>query len=183
MRKIKYNNGGIMIGVGVVLLVIAATTFLWFLLRGETKIVTKGPEITSNASLICSIENYNYPFFTYDNSSNTATEITIVFDGDNIGSITLIHKSHYDDNSKASTSSSVNHAAMNRSFGSELGADALSANFNVSNGTMRMSLYANRDTLNVLSRKYFLIDSALSTRNQYEKYYTDRGFKCSEKTN
>ena len=179
-RRTKTNW---MTAMGLALLIIAVLLIIWFFLKGETRVSGGYPGAENSKSISCTRDGLSYPFFTYDGAEKKTTEVNIIFNNENVGSISLIQKMYYDNTESATKSSTSNHVAMNNSFGSDLGADALGANYNVTDNVMRLSLYARGSDFNAATRKYFLADAQLKNMKDYEKHYEKQGFSCIEKTN
>lgn len=183
MKKFSKNKGGqnsALIFIGIVLLLISASLMLWFLLSGRTTVTGNFSDNETITSLLCKAKNFAYPFFEYDNANKKDTEVAAIFDNDDrISSIALVQKMFYSNEEDANSSSAINHASMNKSFG-VLGADALNVNYYSSDGVMRMQLYASSRDYNSNSRKFFLINNASENIKDIEKNYVDQGFICEK---
>lgn len=168
--------------VSVVVFIIGTTVFLLQnALNGKTKSYGNHPDNLQLETIRCVSDDYNYPFFTYDNTIRHDTEINVVFNNEAISSISLVYKLYYENINFAQTSNAFNHAAMNKEFSKEgLQADALNANYNVSDDVMRMSIYANKNTYNDQSKKYFLINGDPKDKTEYIDNYTQIGFTCKD---
>ena len=138
-----------------------------------------------STSLDCAAKDFLYPYFKIDNAEGAETEIIAVFtdNGKKIESIALTQKMYYGSDDAARGSEAVNHAMMNESFGTLLGADALSANYYSGDKTMRMQLYAKGKDYNLNTRKYFLINTTSEKIEDIERNYVEQGFKCDKMVN
>ena len=169
-----------MIVISLSVVIVAACIVCYFVIRlnGSSTIVTGSPSFESSKSLVCTSNSFKYPFFEYDNASWQSTELNMIFANNKISSISLTHKMQYATEALASTSSSTNHASMNKSFARDnYRADALNANYNVNDNIMRMTIFT--DILDNTNRKYFLINDIISDFESYRKNYVDLGFNCS----
>ena len=154
---------------------------LVFSLQGKTTTTGNYPDNISDHSMTCVVNNRKYPFFTYDKSDSQSTTINMIFNNDEIKNISLIHVMNYSSEEMITGSEAFNHAAMNKSFGSALGPDALGARYSKLDNAMKMSLFANNSDITDISAKYFLmdLDNANSRGiNDYKKNYESKGFDC-----
>ena len=166
----------------IIVLVLAAililTVFLFFWLNGETKTTGQIELSESNDLVVCTNINFDYPFFVNDNTISKETTIKMVFKNDNLSSIYLNQQMFYNNASDASASSAVNHANMNKSFGSTYGADAFNATYFVDGTKMRMTLYAEARQLDEDSGKYFLITTIANKKKDLTDNYKTQNFTC-----
>lgn len=167
---------------GVFLCVLAIISLFVFLMRGNTTISGNYPENVKDNSIICNSDNFDYPFFRYDNSLEKNAKISILFNDDSFKSISLVYTLFYNNEIGAKTSETQNHAAMNINFGeSGLGGDSFSAHYNINGNKMTMNIYATSSDLQAMhGNKYFLIDNLPleSSIEQYKKHLEKQGFAC-----
>lgn len=183
MKKLKSGKtiGVILAILGIVVCVVA----LAILMKGETKTSGQNPTNIEGSTLTCRSESINYPIVTYDNSTSKNLKITANSYGDKVGAISLIYELFYNDTQKITASEAHNHAAMNISFGKDgLSADAFSANYSKMENSMKMSLYANTDSIKPISAKYFMInidetENLPNTIQEYQANYEKQGFVCT----
>ena len=177
-KKNKKNTGILIIGTVFVAIIII---LLIFLMQGKTTTSGNYPENVSSHSMTCVVNNVEYPFFTYDKSDSQSTTINMIFSNNKIKNISLIHVMNYSSEEMITGSEAFNHAAMNKSFGSALGPDALGARYSKLDNAMKMSLFADNSEITDISAKYFLID--LDNANSrgmddYKKNYESKKFDC-----
>ena len=157
---------------------------LFLLMRGKTVTVGQYPDPVSSVGVSCVNTGNKYPIFTYDSADKRETTVSMIFGGEKLASISLMHKLYYSSESLITGSEAHNHAAMNIDFGkNHLGADALGANYARLSDGMKMSLYAKADSITSVSAKYFLInfDEYLpETIEEFTKNYTAQGFTCEK---
>ncbi len=184
MRQSEHKINISYITIIVILLAIAlVAVFLFFGMKGETKISGETTESEKVDSIVCKIRNFDYPYFSYNNSISENTKITATFNGDKLKSIYLIHEMVYNNNQDAAASESRNHADMNKSFGSVYGADAFNANYYTGDNTMRMTIYAETQKLDEDAKKYFLATGTSDDKNSLIENYKKQGFTCKDNTN
>ena len=174
------KNKSIFILLGFIAISIAIISIFAIFVNGNVKTVNSPASIETTASLSCTIENFTYPFFTYDKSNSKSVDVSLLFNNGELSSISLTTKMQYNSDKEANISSSQNHAAMNMSFGQELGADALSANYSNNNNTFRMSIYANMSQYNDDTKKYFLVETSSENINDFEYNYVSKEFNCKK---
>ena len=164
------------------LCIFAVLVFFVFMMQGKTTTSGGYPENTKDGSIICNNNGLDYPFFRYDESIKKDTEITALFNDENLKSISLRYTLSYSNESLATTSEAQNHAAMNINFGNnQLEADAFSARYSKNGNKMIMNLYASQSDLKTTNgNRYFLLDnlSIDSSIEQYKDYYEKQGFIC-----
>lgn len=176
------RNTGWLLPVGLILLISIILLVIWIMMQGKTTIVGDTPGAEKSKAVTCTIENMDYPFFDYTEADKKTATIKAVFTKDNIDSISLTYKMNYDNKEAVKNSEALNHAAMNNSFGSVLGPDALGATYSTANKAFQMTLYASKSDLNENSRKYFLMEAPLKGLKEYKTHYENNGFECVEKT-
>lgn len=167
--------------ISITLLLLALITvgvFLFFGLKGETKVVGQKADPKNNDFIICTISNFDYPFFTDNNATSKKATVKAVFNNNYLSSIYFEYQLTYATASEASANSGVNHANMNKSFGSTYGADAFNATYRVDNTEMRMNLYTEVDGLTENGRKYFLITNTNNSKKSLIENYKTQGFTC-----
>ena len=171
--------------IALLLIVVAIIIFgiiIISMFRGNTTIVSGHTEEDSkNNSLSCSADNFDYPFFTYNNAVKSTTTVNIIFNEDEVRTISLLQKMSYEEPGQSNASEAVNHAAMNKSFGGTLGSDALNARYMVDDTSMNMSLFLDSKSLFDTAKKYFLIQDNLSGIDEYKTNYEKQGFNCKER--
>lgn len=110
-------------------------------------------------SLTCTIDNYLYPFLSYDNAEKKELKIVATFSEDTLKSIFLQQSLKYSDTELTIQSEGSNHAAMNMLFAEDgLGADALGANYSIVDNTLFFGLYGLYEEMRPTDMKYFLLD-------------------------
>ena len=177
MEKEEQKNKGFYLA-GFLLVVAAVILVIVFLMRGETRTYGEYADPESNESISCELEGFQYPFFTRDGADSKLTKIKISFYNRGIKSISLTQILSYSSDELAAASSTINHAAMNNSFSNILGADALGANYNVSDGKMRFTIYVDEKDYNQLSKKYFLVNGDPGDIDDFAENYAEQGFDC-----
>ena len=166
--------GGILVGAAIVLLI-------WFLLRGETRVEGEYAQVEKTESLSCEINGLVYPFFDYDNSISKTMSTNVIFEDNLLSSISLTYTLYYSDSNAITDSENLNHAAMNINFGKDkLGADVLGLKFSFFPEGLQFSLYSNKDDINSVTTKYFMLDDV---KNNYSmsnvlQNYESKGFVC-----
>lgn len=166
----------------ILVIVVASVTILYFLLRGNTTVTHTAIDNESSVSFTCTANNFSYPFFDYDESIKKETTVNVIFsDNNKLSSISLTEIMYYPNTAMAEKSSTLNHASMNKSFGSILGADALNANYNVSDSAMRMQIYANSSQYAEESKKYFLANDSEDNMRSLKRNFEKQGFECNIK--
>ena len=184
MKNIFRGKGGqkiTLISIGIVLILASIVLITWFFLKGQTTVTGDFDEDEYYTSLTCKTEGISYPFFEHDNAIKKETEVTAIFKNDGkLDSIAFTQKMYYANGDKAKGSEAINHASMNKSFGSVLGPDALNANYYSDETMMRMRLYTSGKEYSSDSRKYFLIDTASQTIDNIERNYVGKGFECNK---
>ena len=167
---------------GASLCTLAIILLFAFLMKGTTIVSGSYPENVRDNSVICSSSSFNYPFFRYDSSLEKYAKISILFNGDNLKSISLIYTLFYSNEIGAKTSEAQNHAAMNIHFGEDgLGGDSFSAHYNINGNKITMNIYATpSDLQTTYGSKYFLIDGLPleSSIEQYKNHLEKQGFAC-----
>lgn len=178
MGTIKMRNKNYLLLCGVFLISFAIVAI--FYLFSQNTVITVGEHYKTETSgfLSCIAENLQYPFFTYDNTDSKKTEIKIIFNEDNIESLSLIQTMYYATDREAVGSEAINHGSMNISFGSELGPDALSARYSVFEATMQMTLYIPGKNLNDNTKRYFMINNISDNIVDLKNTYEEQSFSC-----
>lgn len=183
--KKKKSNTGIIVCL-IVFIIAILGLILFFLTRGKTTTSGNYPDNVSDESLVCSGENIDYPFFTYDNAIKKTAEIKALFSNNELKSIALTYSLYYNDVQSITASEAHNHAAMNKSFG-EIGlnkADAYNAKYAKMEDRMQMSLYASGSEIDDTALKYFFIDTnhgeTPNTVADVKAVYEEKGLQCEE---
>lgn len=178
--KIKHSRW--LVPLGASLCTLAIILLFVFLMKGTTTVSGSYPENVKDNSVICNSSGLSYQFFRYDNSSEKDAKISILFNGDNLKSISLVYTLLYSNEIGAKTSEAQNHAAMNIHFGEDgLGGDSFSAHYNINGNKMTMNIYATpSDLRTTYGSKYFLIDGLPleSSIEQYKNHLEKQGFTC-----
>ena len=185
MEEKKPKKSSNKIAAAVILGCLAILAVMLFLLmRGKTVTVGQYPDPVNSVGLSCTNVGNKYPIFTYDSADKRETTVSMIFSGEKLTSISLMHKLYYSSESLITGSEAHNHAAMNIDFGkNHLGADALGANYARLSDGMKMSLYAKADSVTSVTAKYFLInfDEYLpETVAELTENYTAQGFTCEK---
>ena len=175
------NLNSWMIVLGMVLIFVAAILIFLFLVRGQTTITGGWPEPDKAQSLMCEADGIDYPFFSYDISTEKKIKINVVFSSDQIDAISLRYILSYNNEQRAVSSEALNHIAMNDSFGKDgLGFDALGARYSIAGNSLQLSLYARGDEVNMISLPYFMLDSlGRNDIESVEQFYKNEGFRCT----
>jgi len=165
----------LVVGLVVVLLCI-------FFFSGSTKKTGSGSTIKTTQSLTCEGNNIVYPILQSINSDKKDMKINVIFDGDRVGSLSLVYKLYYSDVSSIDRASVNARIIMNESFdGAGLGSDALGVTYSKLDDAMQFGLYAQGTDINGATAKYFMIDSYDSKLDKdfLEKNYNNEGLKCT----
>jgi hypothetical protein len=173
---------GWLLPVGISFVVLIVVAVILFMMQGKTTIVGDTPGAEKSKAITCTIENAVYPFFEYTEADKKLTTVKVIFTKDNVDSISLTYRMSYEDEEALKRSEALNHSAMNNSFGSLLGPDALRVSYSTANKVFQMTLYATKSELNENSRKYFLMEAPLKGLNEYKTHFQTYGFECVEKT-
>lgn len=182
--KERHNTG---ILVGVVLSVIATVAVIAYFLTGKTS--TNVQEIRSADEIIfisCNSSVFSYPFFRYDYSEQKLIVIDGQFINGKIKSIAIKFRYGYTDEQQAMNSRLQNQAALGISLGADgLSADDLAMGYTVQDKDMIISLYADENTYNNVTKKYFSADDidANVDADGYIKNYQEKGFICEKRRN
>ncbi len=164
---------------------VSAVTLLIITLFGRRVTIAGGdePQVIKMTSMTCTIENYLYPFFTYDDSDRKELKIVTMFSDDGLTKVSLQQMLYYDDTNKIAQSSAANHAAMNNSFGKDgLKADALGASYAELDFGLRFGLYEIREKINEEAAQYFLLNRLNDlSYDTVKSNYENIGMKCIDK--
>ena len=173
----------------VIVLCVVIFGLILFFTTGKTTTTAPSSEHTEfSKSVACESSSVDYPLFEYDSSNSKTLQINAVFKNDKLDSVSLMYKLVYDNKDLANKSESINHAAMNVSFGQNgLGADALGATYGKSKNNFQMSIYATDTDLNGQTLKYFMLDSDTEpeeySQEKLAEAYNSQGLKCNIKNN
>lgn len=181
--KKKSPSSSWLMVMGIVLILVAAVLLVWFFLHGETKVSGGWPEPEVSVAVVCKSESFEYPFFTYDQSSSKTTEINAVFKDDKLSMLSFIYTLGYGNEAASTESEARNHAAMNISFGNAgLEADALGASYSVLSDAMKFSLSADGNAARGIGARYFMLTGG-ETYNvgRLMANYQGQGFECEQK--
>lgn len=168
---------------GIICVIAATMAVLVYFMHGSTSIKSTSPEPIHNTTLICTSDQNDYPFFTFDRSLEKKTTVAMVFENEKISSVSLKYIMHYDDNQTATKSSDENRVAMHKSFGqSGLAPDALNISYLVQSDDFITTLYTEKNNLNTNAEKYFLINDVPLTAEsaQYERSFKNKNFDCTK---
>ena len=168
---------------GIAFTLISIIAVIAFLMYGERTIDYSNPAPIHNEILSCIHEGYNYPFFSFDYSLTKTAKVQFIFNENRISSATLKYTMKYGDEDMAIRSSDLNRSALHTSFGdNNIQPGSLNESYMVQSNTFIMTLYAENNTINNYSQKYFLIDDLPLTaeRKQYERSLEEKGFKCEQ---
>lgn len=169
--------------VGLSLILMAAVLLIWFFLQGQTTVEGDWPGDVKDTSLSCSVDGMLYPIFEYDEAVSKKIETKLIFDNDELRTVSLTATMKYNNSDKVYASVSHNEAAMNRSFGaSGLGANALSAVYSENSDSMVMTLYARASEYNEVIGKYFLSNGIgkNASLETFKTKYETQGFSCTK---
>ena len=181
-QKGEHNTKTLLSTFGIILFLIAFVLLVLFFMKGQTTTKGEFPEDVVSEAIACSSKSIQFPYFTYDNSIGKEMKVNVIFENNNISSISLIYDLKYDNESKSLESYNINHSALNTYFGqNSLESDALGAVFANLGSEMKLSLYASGDELNVNTAKFFMVPEGVNLgagieilMGQYEK----SGFTC-----
>ena len=179
--KNAYSSHRIFI-LGIILIIAAALFLILFFLKGETTIDNSSMGVTKSESLVCTNEGILYPFFTYDETAQRTMKVNVVFQNDELSSLSLIYTSYYDDMDKIGKSININQVNMNKIFIDDgLAFDALGLYFSKMSNGVQFGLYAKANEINNISKKYFLLDSYDDglAREEIMQKYISKGFNCT----
>lgn len=168
------------IGIFVVAAIVIACVFG---MRGSTTVSGDQSTVSKGRTLICSIDDFTYPYFRYDNSNKKDLSITVLFSGDILRAVSLKYSLYYDDTNVIEGSKAHNHAEMNTRFAADgLGADAYSATYSAQSDKLLTSLYVEASDFDGTASKYFLAQglNKKSTLDDFEKNYQKQNFKCTK---
>ena len=170
--------------VGTILLIIGAIAIIAYFLTGKTVTTGEGmDEVRDAVVLSCKSTNFNYPFFRYDNSESKLAVVDVRFNDDKVQSISAKFTLSYDTEKGATDSKLQNQASLGIAFGADgLTADDLSTGCSIQGNDALISLYANANAYNDVTKKYFFvgdidIDSSIE---EYDRNYQSQGFICTE---
>lgn len=169
--------------IGISLMLTAVVLMIWFFMHGETVVEGEPSGTERNVTLSCQRDGDTYPFFTYANYSDADTTIDVIFSNDKLGTIGLKQNLYYTNNDGASMSDANNHAAVNLKFqGEGMAPDSLGAAYVVSGNRFGMSLFADANSMNNNTAKYFLLESYLlnASVDKYVTYFENKGFSCTK---
>lgn len=179
VRPKKKSKKGRYISILAVIITVVIVIIVIFLMNGETKTTGNYPGDATTESLKCVGKNMPYKFFTKDNPSSAEIKINAIFNQDKIDSISLIHRTTYDNEADAETNSNIHKGDMNINFQNKgMKPFSLGAAYSLDKKVAQMSLYATSNELNDDTIKYFMLESLPKDLNGYKKGYTSQGFKC-----
>lgn len=170
--------------VGIILVCVAITCFVLFMINGETKIKSTQSKNKYLERLVCESDNTTYTLFSYDNSVSKNLKITMTFNEKKLDTISLIYKLKYDDIDEVGKSESINHGKFNTTSQEDgLGPDAFGAVFSKLKETLQLSLYASDSDIDSKALKYFMLDNLASASYNLEKItdvYANLGLNCNK---
>ena len=174
----KKNKANKLALIGIILIILAIFLLLGFFLSGETKVSGEWSGIEKSETIVCSISEKDYPFFTYDKAQDKTIKVNAIFNKDKITAISLTHILYYDNEKAIIDSENLNHVAMNENFSTDsLGFDALGLKFSKFDGGLQMSLYTKE--INDEMLKYFMLNGANTyDMTEVQQIYESQGFKC-----
>lgn len=162
--------------IGVILIVVF---IIWLLMQGGVKTTGSYPEDETPETLKCVGKNIPYKFFLKDVPSNAEIKVNAIFTKSKIDSISLVHRTTYDNEDNARVNSNIHEGDMNRNFQNEgMGPYALNASYALEKNVAQMSIYAKSSELSDKSIKYFMLDNLPDNLNGYKRGYTAQGFTC-----
>lgn len=189
LEKRRHNNTTSYFAViGIILILIAGMFLLWFFLRGEVRVSGGYPDDEISRSILCKIENLEYPFGDltgYARPKDSSIDVNAIFNNEQIKTVSLVYKMNFANSEnvagiKSGLSFSVKkNMSLDGLDSSKLGVDFISYD-----DVVRMNMYANVEELeDADARKYFLIDEAPLNEKSYVENYEKQGFRCIENDN
>ncbi|MBR3269634.1 hypothetical protein IKG07_00015 [Candidatus Saccharibacteria bacterium] len=178
-KNSKRNWYILILVVGIILLIIF---IIWLLMKGDVKTTGEYPNDTSPQSLECAKKNVAYSFFHRDDPSSAEVKITAVFADSKLDSISLVHRTKYNDEQTARLMSDSHEGNMNISLQEKgIYPYSLGATYSQDKNVAQMLLYAKAAELDETTIKYFMLDSVPENLTGYKRGYLAQGFDCEIK--
>jgi len=178
----KLTNRNLFNIISVALIGLATFLLVCFFLHGQTTITGSWITDRKMENMVCVANEVKYPFFDYDNSKRTSIKINVIFQGDVPIFISLTYLQYHNTEKESTDSENLNHVAMNSAFSQDgLGFDALNLKFSKFSNGLQMSLYTESDGINVVSKKYFLLENIANnqfTMDEMRSIYATQGLDC-----
>ena len=138
----------------------------------------------SFSSLSCSINDSQQSFFDLSETVNNKQEIKIAFKDDYISTIMYTLDANYNYKKIAKEKEAKFYADYDHFMADHgLSIEKLSTIFTSSDLKVKIKLYAEKENLNSMTAKLFLLDSANGEYSSkvLQKYYEEKGFTCNYK--
>lgn len=178
-KKSRKNWYILILLVGIILLVIF---IIWLLTKGDVKTTGEYPNEFSPQSLECVKKDVAYEFFAKDNPSSAEVKINAIFANSKLDSISLTHRTAYNDADTAKKMSDAHEGNMNVSLQEKgMYPYSLGATYSQDKNVAQMLLYARANELNEATIKYFMLDSVPDNLTGYKRGYIAQGFTCEIK--
>ena len=161
---------------------VSAIIVLLLQTNGHTNISNSSAEVKNTQSISCDSVKVSYPFFEYDNSKRKELIINIITKDSELESISLRYILYYDTAKQAIDSENINHVAISKNFVDDsLEYDSFRSKYSRANDSLQYSIYADKDEINTVSSKYFLLDglpiNKLTEKNLTENF-NKKGLDC-----
>ena len=166
--------------IGLGLFAVAFIFVIAFFIRGQVTIDGDFPENQVSESLSCERQDTGYFLFNDTRILEDATNLTLIFDKQNLRLASLIYTAFTENATTAQNVEAAIMSELNTNFGTEFGFNGLGANFTSSENKIRMSLTATTSEMGSNGKKYFLIDGIQDQKDKYYEELTRRGFNCKK---
>ena len=167
-------------------LAIIIVAILW-LLRGRTTTTGQYPENIKNESLTCASDNITYSKIGSVLPTKHELKINMVFYGEEkLSSINLRYNLTFASDAEAYAAEAKSHADFNLGLQkSGHSSGSFHNKFTLMDNTLNISLRADNNEIDELTREYFLLDrtNPPTTINEYQANYEAQGFSCSSTIN
>ena len=183
-RKAKKTIASWPLVIAILLVVVLLILLGWFFTRGNITTTGDNPEVEKTNFIVCRNNEVFYPYFSYDNSEKKDLEITAIFNGDKLDTVSLVHTLYYSNHEDANRSEVLNHAAFNlETQNAGLGPDIFTAHYSTSNNNLQLTLNAKAKDINDSNAKYLILGELTSgdyTKSILQRNYKNNGFSCED---
>lgn len=166
---------------GIALVVIAIVLLFVFLLHGEKNVSIESDNDSNSSLLSCYKDNANYAFLNTNNTLSKKARVDIIFNNDSAKTFSLKYDMQFSSIDLVSSSDANNRFIIGEYFARDgLAFDALGISFSNYDKNLLFILFANRNEINSISKKYFYMKNLAenSTAKQYEEYFINQDFEC-----
>ena len=177
----KRNINWILILCAGLLLVLAVVLIILFLIQGETTYTASSGDVEVTQSVTCKSSELAYPFLPSNGENSHELEVSVVISKDKLESAYLTYKQSFGTNERAERASDTNSVAIAKAFAEDnIGYESLGKKISTLTKASQLSLYANRNELNAITAKYFLLDGLAGSYsvNSITKAYNGKGLDC-----